>query len=364
MSKLLKLKEWLTVADAAKSLTISAGEVVTEADIFRLALDGHLTLSVYFVNYATARAGKIVSYEETKWSLIKPIFEIELPEFDEKTVCRRADPPGLLKLYQDAPEALASGYIPVMASLCIDEDRYINLDDDVTTLKGVWDLPMWGAEGLDVEHEFQSLTGGPEVTLQNLEGAFVQGAENVICQLQENYDDNEFQPGSRAQLEKIKLKIFEDGIEADVAAKMLAHHQERRKKFIETREGRPRSERYHPAGALPSDSVFVVRTSALRELEQSLDSGDEKQEKPLHPSERKSVAQIIAALAAMAELDLSAPYAADETLRAAAAKHLLELPSSPETVTKFLKDAAARSNKNWAPSYPNGVLLALNRAQT
>lgn len=69
-------------------------------------------------------------------------------------------------------------------------------------------------------------------------------------------------------------------------------------------------------------------------------------EKPLHSSERKSAGQIIATLAAMAGVDLSAPYAADETLRAAAAAYGLELPSSPETVVKFLKDAAARAGKS------------------
>jgi hypothetical protein len=66
-------------------------------------------------------------------------------------------------------------------------------------------------------------------------------------------------------------------------------------------------------------------------------------DKPLHPSERKSASQIIRALAAMAGLDLSAPYAADETLRAAAATHVLELPNSPETVVKFLKAAASQA---------------------
>lgn len=77
----------------------------------------------------------------------------------------------------------------------------------------------------------------------------------------------------------------------------------------------------------------------------ALNDGDSQTRKPLHPSERKSAGQIIAALAAMAGLDLSAPYAANEVLRAAAATCGLELPSSPETVVKFLKDAAARTGK-------------------
>lgn len=46
MSKLFKLKRWLTVADAAKHLSTVFGEEVTEADVFRFALEGTLKLSV------------------------------------------------------------------------------------------------------------------------------------------------------------------------------------------------------------------------------------------------------------------------------------------------------------------------------
>ena len=44
MQKLLNLKEWLTIADAARHLSILFGEDVSEPDVLRLALDGHLTL--------------------------------------------------------------------------------------------------------------------------------------------------------------------------------------------------------------------------------------------------------------------------------------------------------------------------------
>lgn len=47
MAELLyRLKKWLTVPDAAAHLSIAFGEEVTEADVLRLGLDGHLTLSV------------------------------------------------------------------------------------------------------------------------------------------------------------------------------------------------------------------------------------------------------------------------------------------------------------------------------
>ena len=42
------------------------GEDVREADVLRLALDGHLKLSVRFVNHASARRGKVVPIDEAE----------------------------------------------------------------------------------------------------------------------------------------------------------------------------------------------------------------------------------------------------------------------------------------------------------
>ena len=61
MNKLLNLKHRLTVPDAARHLTMFFGEDVSEADVLRLALDGHLTLSVNFVNHAMGRCGPVIS---------------------------------------------------------------------------------------------------------------------------------------------------------------------------------------------------------------------------------------------------------------------------------------------------------------
>ena len=73
---------------------------------------------------------------------------------------------------------------------------------------------------------------------------------------------------------------------------------------------------------------------------------DDKGRKQLHPNERRSAGRIIAALAAMAELDLAAPYKAVDPLRKAAACHGIELPNSDETIVKFFKDAMARSSRS------------------
>lgn len=71
MRKLFKLREWLTIDEAARHLTIVLGEDVAQADVLRLGLDGHLTLSVNFINPAMGYLGKVHPY--------KNVPKLELP---------------------------------------------------------------------------------------------------------------------------------------------------------------------------------------------------------------------------------------------------------------------------------------------
>ena len=301
MGKLFNLKEWLTVADAARHLSIVFGEEVTEADVLRLALDGRLRLSVHFVNHAKARSGKVIPWEETEWMLFP-----DSDEFPGGRVMKRADqsevidarpcPTKLRALFDDLPPDEREKYYPLLRSLNIDDERFLNLSDEVTTLRGVWDLPMIGNEKLDIEHEYQNLTGGPAVTLQGLDGAFVEGRDGQMCQLQEHYDENEYQAGSSAHLERLQMHIADKGIEGAEAESLLKRHKEQRKEFLEKQRNRPAKENYYPAGGLPKDAVIVVRTEALREFEQSVNGAPNGPEKPIATSERNSLLTIIAAL--------------------------------------------------------------------
>lgn len=74
MSKLFSLKRWVTLTDAAKYLSISFGENVTEADVIQLALDDHLLLSIRLLNDVRAcrwykRFENEIEYEEVKYEL-------------------------------------------------------------------------------------------------------------------------------------------------------------------------------------------------------------------------------------------------------------------------------------------------------
>ena len=61
MSKFLKLKEWLSIAEAAKHLSNLFGEEVSGADVFRLALDGRLILSIHLVQPVHAKPSEIMA---------------------------------------------------------------------------------------------------------------------------------------------------------------------------------------------------------------------------------------------------------------------------------------------------------------
>jgi len=144
LSRLFKLKEWLTLSEAARHLSVICGEEVSDADILRLALDGHLKLSVNFINHAYARCGHVVGIEDVEWG--------EFPVL-------------LAKGLRNIPDEDKGKPVPYIKSLRIRDELFLNFSEKVTVIDGVWDLPMIGGERLDIEHKYQGLIGGPEVTL-------------------------------------------------------------------------------------------------------------------------------------------------------------------------------------------------------
>lgn len=220
MSKLLKFKDWLNLQDAAQHLSIMAGEKVTVPDVLRLALDGHLTLSVNIVNAVYARPGTIKEASEAR--------HVDMPI--DLSAAVKAKAPGE---YQGGWQKLCMG-IPLAGTT-----KVIDLEKGVVRLRGVYDIPMIGGDRLDVEHEFQMLTDGPRVDMQSLDGAFLEGDNEVLLQLQEHFEDNEFH-------DKKSLK------------KPWSH-----------------PDNFYPAGGLPDDAVLVVRTDSLMEMRERLLEQDE-----------------------------------------------------------------------------------------
>ncbi|VWC75522.1 hypothetical protein BCO18175_02332 [Burkholderia contaminans] len=308
MSKLFTLKEWLTVPEAARHLTRLFNEEVAESDILRLAIDGRLKLSVHFVNHTYANPGKVVGEDEIEWR--------ELPSLAGKDQVI------------NFPDGLEIG-----------DGRWLKLDERVVKLQGIWDLPMIGAETLDIEHEYQRLTGGPEVTLQNIEGAFVEGESGLMCRLCEHFDHNEYQAGSIAHEEKLERYIAQENLGDAEIAKLREIYQLNRKEFRDRMAARSEHERYYPSAGLPRDGVLVVRSRHLTAFTSSLEDPKAKSDdQSMSAKERSSAMKIIATLVSLSGLK-GGTYKQAEGI-ANAAKDL-GISVSVNTVDKFLKESSS-----------------------
>ena len=264
------------------------------ADLLRLALDKRLVLSVWFVNHTYARKGRLVPLPECKMRLFPSLEAMEkkilLP--DQKLFTQVE----LVAIYPTIQAHIESGDLFLTPeAIHYAEDQWLIQDETVVSIDGVWDLPMVGAEMLDVEHRFQMETGGPEITLENLEGAFV-CRDGVCCQLMDDFEDNEFSSGSKASLEVIRKRIEESELDEQAADALLEEYKIQRERFLEKRKSGIPLDHYFPAGRLPRDAVLVVRTSALRHFESSVKASSGDAEKPLGRREETTLLNITGAL--------------------------------------------------------------------
>lgn len=233
MSKLLKLKQWLTINEAARHLTQIFNEPVEYSDILQMSLDGHFKLSVNFPNTAAAKLGRIVPYKDV------PL--LELPNLDGTGIIHYADG---YPLDETHPTKITA------------ETPFICFDREISKIDGIWDLALMGNERIDVEFELHQIIGGPEITMINIEGTFLNRPDGTWASLQDRLDDREI--------------IDKDG-----------------------KKKKARGEHY-PAGGLGDDCIKVIRTSELIEFQNRMEG--HIGEKTLGNRERTTLLNIIGAL--------------------------------------------------------------------
>jgi len=133
MSKLFELKEWHSLEYSANYLTKKLNESFLPSDILRMAIEGRITMSVYFIGHVSARGGEITSKGQLK-----------------------------------------SG------DLSLESGEMLIFKDELIHIKGIYDLPMIGGEILDCEDKIQELDGGPVVLDSDYRGAFVRDFKSGI----------------------------------------------------------------------------------------------------------------------------------------------------------------------------------------
>lgn len=277
MSNLFKLKEWFTVPDAAKHLAIVFGEEITEADVFRLALDKKLTLSIHLSKRTGLKRVEII-----------PI-----------------------------PEELKYNITHGNSMLCVTDYEIIYLD-------GIFDLPLIELERSIVEAEYYRAINGKATELTE-SGSIIIEQDNQLFMLQDHF-------------KSIKLVGYE-GIDC-------------KEEFLR----RYAADYFYEAQCLPEHGALVVRTDALRGLE---DSMKETTEKPLATNERYTLLTIIAALCDYSAIRPEERGAATQIARLT---EEIGVPVSDDAIGRALKKSLTPSklevNKIPKPRAESGKPLA------
>jgi len=251
MSKLFKLKEWLTLGEAETHISNVLGESFTIADIYKFALDGHLVLSVNFVNFVKAKKITFIKKEDIKYRKV------------------------FAKNISSIPEG-AYANVPINAKYPISRECWVeSIENKVESLSGVWDLPMIGTEKFSIMQLYQQeISSNIEVKVPETMSVYVKGAEETY-QLQLLL--------TMEQYRELHSNLTVNGLKPKIADSALAY----------------------PASRLDEmDHVLVVKVKEVTRFIQSLEDTP-REAKPLHDKERTTLLLLFGSMLKKANFDLN-----------------------------------------------------------
>ncbi|GEM_PF-3691301 len=225
--QLLRFKEWVTLEDAAQYLGLVLTEEVTPADVLRLALDGHLTLSVRLVNPALGFWAALYSYENAP------------AKHCDSEHRRIVDAEGHGVLWREPTVWLAMPGSTFKTRGHI--ERWVKWPR-FKTISGIWDVPPFGLAWIDAQNAYQALNGASRVEKENSSWA---NAPKKFAWGPILYDPS-----------------------TDFYVTLFPAKDDKGNWLSPLGMGCPPN---RPATALPEDSQWGIRASALQEFEKQID---------------------------------------------------------------------------------------------
>lgn len=263
-SKLLKVKKWIDLNEAAQRLSIALDETVSAMDLLELSLDGQLILSVklpidkkFLVKKITEKHTPMINALKKSFDFENLFFGDNHPKDGEEYL--KAENDYIMKSYNlflkstsgnELSEAQKS-FEYYCNSVCRVEWEY----GDIEYLEGnVFELSMLGSEYIDVMWLIQKNKSIEMEDLTNLNGVILRGSDGVLYNLQEKFDD-----------ECLKILKASESKEEEKETSLI--HKLNKRIKIE-------SSHYFPAGALPAGCELGMSPENLSRFELKLSESD------------------------------------------------------------------------------------------
>ena len=198
-SKLLKVKKWVDLNEAAQRLSLALDEPVTALDLMELALDGELILSVRLpfdkkivAKKITEKNTPIIEYHKKMFSFANNIFGDGIDACDEKYT--KAEMEYIKDKYASYLKDHES------SDLIHDKTTFEFFCDSVFVVEPVYgeleyldervfELSMQGSEKIDVMWLIQKNKEMEMEELTNLDGVLLKCGDGFLYNLQERFDE-------------------------------------------------------------------------------------------------------------------------------------------------------------------------------
>ncbi|MBP6518814.1 hypothetical protein [Shewanella sp.] len=293
MSKLYKLKKWLTLDEAITHISNLIGESISLSELYQLAADGHIRLSVKFVNGAKAKKVRLIRAKDVKY---KQLIPKNIPDFP-KDKCFRVPIKGYTQISGDlwAEEVVAETY----------------------SISGVWDLAMVGAEQADIADRYYQTTSDHAGTIPRFVGHYLQ------------------KDGETYQLQVRRERLSEsDEYNSSLAPDAQDENEKLSLQEIRLRLKRPyRPPQYSLASKLDDhNNILVISTSEINRFIYSLEDKP-KEAKSLHSKERTTLLLLLGTILKKANFDLQERGVVGKIRRAT---ELNNTPISEQTIRDLI----------------------------
>ena len=256
-SKILKVKKWIDLNEAAERLSLSLEEHINALDLMELALDGEVTLSVKFPRNELFYIREVAECESKYIDDLEKDFKFHLFAFNKENASKqevekmRSD--FIMEHYQryvQAAKKNGADEIHLSYDYFMNElmsIKWSNIGNIEIMEEFVYELPLIGAEKLHIEKLVEINNERHPGTLTSLDSVFLKSKSGKYYILNDRFKD---------ESESDKTP------EPNKAPESLEHILNKNKYC------------YFPAGELPEDVIVGMAPIDLAEFERKLSSSD------------------------------------------------------------------------------------------